>query len=621
MCLIPSISRAQWSDTLKEVIIESPQWSDQNTSLLVYDFKENFSINPSVPNSYNALQTQFGLNSLNYGSSGIIAPRIRGTNPEHTALVWNGININHAGLGQSNGFNIPLVQGQNLQLAYGGGSVPFGSSAIAASILLNDDLSFKEKNELCLSASYGSFNTISSQAGFKKSDSRNSLRVNIYRVQSDNNFEYVNTSDFRRPTVRQNNSAFLQNGIQANFAQRLNNKHQIRFHSWIHDGYTEVQPTMSNRNSEDSQRDHFHRYKFSHLYDSRTGLLQTDLFYTSDDIEFNGAYSGIQRYGLRSSLNKKLTNFLNSGIGINYEYFLPDYANFPEKTDESRLSFYSFNTVTFGKLTAKINLRYTLIEGYKVPFTPNASVDYVLVNRDEKLLRLKASYSENFRLPTLNERYWVPGGNPDILPESSTQYEFGMETGKGLLKMELSYFHMDISNAVQWILKDSVWSGPGIIKLLYTDIYSPENINKVQTEGINSRLSLEKIQVGSFTLNSCIAYNYTKARDEERSGQRLYTPYHSLAVFAGLALKKYSFKSSYQFVSERNVSVGVLDPYDLLNLSISRDFKFKKHHINLAFQINNALDQTYQTFINRAMPGRNYLISIRYKLNLNENFN
>ncbi len=616
LCCFVLDLKAQWTDTLNTVVIEAQRWSDQNTSLLVYEFNKENSINAAVPNSFNALQSSFGVNNLNYGVSGIIAPRIRGTNPEHTALVWNGININHAGLGQSNGFNIPLVQGQNLQLAFGGGSVPFGSSAIAASILLNDDISFRERNELNASLSYGSFNTISSQTGYQKSNSKASVGLNMYRVQSENNFEYINTSDFRKPTLRQNNAAYHQNGIQANLARRLGKKHQIRLHSWIQDGRTEIQPAMSNRVAEDFQKDHFHRYKLSHLYSSKAGLLQTDLFYTSDDIQFNNAYSGIQRYGIRSNFNKKITTFLNSGIGINYEYFFPDYRNYPDKTTESRLSFYSFNSFEFGKLEGKINIRFTAIKGYDVPITPNVSLAYALIESQANYLNLKASFSENFRLPTLNERFWTPGGNPDILPESSTQYELGIESGNSIIKFQLSYFNMDIVNAVQWILKDSLWSESD--KQFYTNIYSPENISSVQTEGINSRIELNEIEIGEFKLNSALSYNYTEARDRERAGQRLYTPYHTLSFFGAIDWRKYSFKSTYNYVSERKASTTSLDPYTLLGFSISRAVHIKRHQFDIAFQINNALDQTYQTFINRAMPGRNYYLTINYRLNFNE---
>ena len=38
----------------------------------------------------------------------------------------------------------------------------------------------------------------------------------------------------------------------------------------------------------------------------------------------------------------------------------------------------------------------------------------------------RVNFSRNFRAPTLNERYWQPGGNPDLEPEESYNIEAGI---------------------------------------------------------------------------------------------------------------------------------------------------------------------------------------------------
>lgn len=608
-------AEAQSLDTLEEVIIEAKSWTDNNTSIYSLKLEPDNARHTSSNNLYNSLNEKYGANFTQYGLSGLIAPRIRGTNPEHLAVMWNGINVNHAGLGQSNGFNIPMQSTDNVQLLYGGGSVPFGSGAIGGAILMNDRIQFRKEENLEIGSSYGSFERISAHTKYRYSDKRKFISVGYYRNQAQNNFEYINTADFRKPLVKQNNSAFQQNGITTTMAHKLGKKDQIRFYGWLHDGITEVQPTMNNRTSKDKQLDQMHRYKLSYLRDADFALIQVDAFYTSDDIEFNGEYSGIRRYGTRARISKQIFNFLQSGIGINSELFLPDYQNFPAKSSEIRTSFFAFERLEFKNLKAQLNLRYTYVNGYEVPLTPNVAISYNVLNKSPFKFSIKSSYSENFRLPTLNERYWIPNANPDILPEESQQLEYGFEASFKKVKIDVVAYQMNIKNAVQWIVVDSLWSD--IRQTLYTDIFVPHNVYRIKSQGINSNLQIKKLKLAFFNLSGGLAYNYTSAVDTESDLQRLYTPEHSFNANSALEYHNFRLSASYQFVSERRTSSNYLEAFDLLNFSLSKRIMIKDHHIDLAFNVQNVLDETYQTYINRAMPGRNYLITLNYNLKLN----
>ncbi len=605
--------KAQLTDTLDEVIIKAKSWSENNTTIYSLGLENDDPLVSNSKNIYEAFNSRYGSNFIQYGVSGLVAPRLRGTNPEHTAVVWNGININHAGLGQSNGFNIPIQSTENIQLMYGGGSAPFGSGAIGGAILMDDPIRFTNSESISLSSSYGSFERISLTGKYSISNNRSFASIKYYRNQSQNNFEYINTADFRKPLVEQNNAAFLQNGISASFAQKLGKKDQVRFHGWLHEGITEVQPTMSNRNSEDLQKDQMHRYKLSYLRDAQFAFIELDAFYTSDDINYNGEYTGIDRFGTRAKVTKRYLNVFESGLGVNSELYIPEYSNFPENTNETRTSFFLFQNLEYKRLSAQLNLRYTHIEGYKVPVTPNLSAGYNLIQNGEKLLKVKASYSENFRLPTLNERYWEPNANPDILPEESKQWEYGFEAKYKNLRLDVVAYQMDIRNAVQWIVVDSLWSEHN--QAWYTGIFSPENVNRIKSQGINSNLALSQLKIAFFNVSGGLSYNYTYARESESSLQRLYTPEQTFNLHTQIEYHNFRLGGSYQFVSERRTSSSYLDAYKLLNLSIAKKLNFIKHQLDIAFQMNNALDETYQTYINRAMPGRNYLITINYAFN------
>ena len=69
-----------------------------------------------------------------------------------------------------------------------------------------------------------------------------------------------------------------------------------------------------------------------------------------------------------------------------------------------------------------------------------------------KPLKLKVNAAKVYRLPTLNDLYWSPGGNPNLKPEEGFTYEGSFELKipyhHFLLETEMTYFNKNITN---WI--------------------------------------------------------------------------------------------------------------------------------------------------------------------------
>ena len=93
-----------------------------------------------------------------YGNGGTSSARFRGTSAANTAVLWNGININAIGNGQTGLNSLSLNTADEIVVKSGGGSVKYGSGAIGGSVHANDNLQFKEHQNYQLFTSYGSFN-------------------------------------------------------------------------------------------------------------------------------------------------------------------------------------------------------------------------------------------------------------------------------------------------------------------------------------------------------------------------------------------------------------------------------------------------------------------------------
>lgn len=599
------------SDTLREVLVQGKKWTDHHTSLISYSLNENQKASNSA---FESFRNHYGANFTAQGVSGIISPRLRGTNPEHTALVWNGINVNHAGLGQSNGFLIPNNQFANYQLLPGGNSVNFGSGAIGGALIIDDELQFNNSNQLTIEGGLGSFGRYSLNSQYRYSNERTSIKVSAYHLEQENDFEYRNYADFRRQMEKQQNASFYQDGVNLSIASKLGSNAIVGYNSWIHDAYTEVQPTISAGNQRNLQLDHTQKHRLFYQQIFGSYFTESELYFTSDDIRYNSSYSGINRYGVKWRLSRRFNKFYRIELGMQNDYFQPNLRNYAEDSEENRFRVFAMQEFSHGNFDARLNLSQAIIDSYEVPVTGNFNLSYKLIDQENLRLSLSGTASKDFRVPTLNERYWTPGGNPDIKAEKSRQFELGINSRFKNLRISSSIYNLQVKDAVQWLAFDSVWSQQES-QWYYGNIFSPVNVNSLRSRGFNLRIGLEHLHVNEFIINSNLSYDRTIARDERSSEQRFYIPENTAAYNLDIQFRRTSFSANYLFVSEQRTLSNILSAYDLLNLGVSQKFKFGSHDFLVSVYLNNALNETYQTFIHRAMPGRNYLIKLNYNVN------
>ena len=68
---------------------------------------------------------------------------------------------------------------------------------------------------------------------------------------------------------------------------------------------------------------------------------------------------------------------------------------------------------------------------------------------------IKASYSRNSKIPSLNDMFWSPGGNPDLKNETGYLSEVTIEMagilkGSFSIKNDLTFFRNNLNNVIQW---------------------------------------------------------------------------------------------------------------------------------------------------------------------------
>ncbi len=143
---------------------------------------------------------------------------------------------------------------------------------------------------------------------------------------------------------------------------------------------------------------------------------------------------------------------------------------------------------------------------YGDKFSPRASARY-LVSGTGTIIRVSAG--EAYRAPTLNDLFWpfdgFEVGNENLKPETSTEYEGGIEQpfGQGNA-VKVTAFERKVKDMIVWIPDANF-------------IYSPQNIGRVRITGYEAEAKLAFYP----WLTWSISYTYMDPVDET-TGQRIY---------------------------------------------------------------------------------------------------
>jgi iron complex outermembrane receptor protein len=250
------------------------------------------------------------------------------------------------------------------------------------------------------------------------------------------------------------------------------------------------------------------------------------------------------------------------------------------------------------------------------PIIPALFFDGVLSERGNVMMKI--SISRNFRFPTLNDLYFLPGGNPNLKKESGWTYDAGLSFAVG--KEGIYSF----SGSVNWFesfVKD--W----IIWLPTTKgFFSPDNIKDVHAYGVELKADLnvalaKKCRLGlngTFSWTPSINEGEPRTPADQSVGKQLpYVPEFSSAITGRLIWSSWSFLYKWCYYSERytmssnDISLtGKLPSYFMSNITLEKGLSFKWADISLKGSINNLFNEEYLSVLSRPMPGMNFEIFI-----------
>ncbi len=245
------------------------------------------------------------------------------------------------------------------------------------------------------------------------------------------------------------------------------------------------------------------------------------------------------------------------------------------------------------------------------PPVPALYVDALLSKRGE--LTLKGSVTRNYRYPTLNDLYFMPGGNPDLRPEKGISYDAGLST-------HVRRQRLDFSAAATWF--DSYIDDWILWRATPKGFWTPLNIKQVHSYGIELRASLSVTWSQDWSLKASGLYTVTHAvnhgdpvsvNDASIGKQLPYIPVYSASATVRLDWRKWSIVYKWNHYSERHTTSSndlrisdSVQPYYMSDLSLERRIATRPLDLSLRFDIRNLLDEEYETVLSHPMPRMNF---------------
>ena len=627
----------------------------QQTKLDSVALKENVSLSMADVLTFNS-----SIFVKNYGRATLSTVAFRGTSPSHTQVSWNGMKINNPMLGMTDFSMIPSYFIDDASLLHGTSSVSETGGGLGGAVKLMTRPAENRGFGLQYIQGIGSFKTFDEFLRLTYGDDHWQTSTRAVYSSSPNDYKYRNHDKKENiydedmniigqyyPVERNRSGSFKDLHILQEVYYNTLKGDRFGLNAWYINSNRELAMlTVDHGDDTDfdnRQRENTFRgvLSWDHLRSNwkvaaRAGYIYTWMAYDYKRDLGNGTMAHMTRS--RSKINT-IYGQLDGEYYIGKKWLftanLSLHQHFVESRDKNIVLQQGGNGIVgyrkarpelSGSVSAKwrpidrfgvsVVLREEMFGKEWTPIIPALFIDGVLSKRGN--IVAKASVSRNFRFPTLNDLYFLPGGNPDLKKESGWTYDAGVSFAVG---QDGLYSLSGSANWFESFVKD--W----IIWLPTTKgFFSPDNIKDVHAYGVELKGNMvvnfaKEWQLGldgTFSWTPSINRGEKRTPADQSVGKQLpYVPEYSAAVTGRLSWRRWSFLYKWNYYSERftmssnDISLsGKLPKYFMSNISLEKILEFNWAELSLKGTINNLFNEEYVSVLSRPMPGINFEIFI-----------
>jgi vitamin B12 transporter len=552
------------------------------------------------------------LNIRNNGSGILSLMSLRGLYGSQLNLMWEGISIQSPMNGQ---LDLSLIPGFFIDYAKiftTNSGASNANSALSGSLEIGSEIPVFKQNKVEFFLSRGSFN-----AGFYGTNiqlSRKNLisRTKIFHNHATNDYPIRKVSLSDR--AYQKNNAVQSQGVLQEFFLRTKKNNLLEAKLWIQSAQRQIPESIWSLNPSSLQEDKSIRALLA--YKSGKKILKSNkIAYLMEDILFRDnfrAYPNIvQTLSHISSLSYSLKKHSVIEIGVNQSLAVASSNGYVDKKNQILNALYLSADSKVKKLYSNFSVRQQWLQEARLPFLFSMNIAYSITDK----FLVNASLGSYYRVPTLNDLYWLPGGNVNLRGENSFKKELGFlwnKLNKQKTSLKVSVFTNKVQDLIVWLPSSLGYFEANNVRGL--DIKGVEylltsQIYKKQNSSIFAQIS------GSYILSS---YSDVEAGQENMLGnQAIFIPKTVWSAQLKFQYKKLFSECIFNYSSLRYYSTDnayFLPSYYLLNFRVFSEFKLAKNQFLIGLNSQNITQTYYELMPDRPMPGLQFSVFLKHTL-------
>ena len=603
----------------------------------------------------------------NYGRATLSTVAFRGTSPSHTQVTWNGMRINNPMLGMTDFSTIPSYFIDDASLLHGTSSVNETGGGLGGLVKLSTAPANHKGFGLQYVQGIGSFSTFDEFLRLTYGDKHWQSSTRVVYSSSPNDYKYRNRDKKENiydedkniigsyyPTERNRSGAYKDMHVLQEIYYNTGEGDRFGLNAWYINSNRELamlstdygnDMDFENRQREQTFRSvlSWDRVREKWKVGVKGGYIHTWMAYDYKRNKGNGEMASMTRS--RSKINTFYGSadgdyapsekwLFTAGVSVHQHLVESADKNIISQEGSKAVVGYDKGRVEFsGSVSAKwrptdrfaasLVLREDMFGTEWAPVIPAFFVDGVLSKKGN--IVAKASVSRNYRFPTLNDLYFLPGGNPDLKSEHGFTYDVGVSFSVGkenvyALSGGVNWFDSHIDDWIIWLPTTK-------------GFFSPRNLKKVHAYGAETNAHLDvmlgKDKNGTFSWTPSINESEPMSPADQSVGKQLpYVPEFSATATGRLSWRTWSLLYKWCYYSQRYTMssndytlTGYLPPYFMNNVTLEKQLSFRWTDLSLKGSINNLFDEEYLSVLSRPMPGINFeiFIGITPKFGKNKN--
>ena len=553
-----------------------------------------------------------GVHVRHYGPGALASVSVRGGSAAQTLALWNGLPITNPSLGQIDWNLLAPATRQRFTLTRGGNASAWGSGAVAGTVHLQDLAPATAGLRAEAGVTTGAFGERGAAVAVVQGGARLSSSLQLDARGLANDFAYAPAPGL--PERTQTNAAVAQTNLRTAVYFRPRPTDELALHYWRAEAEREIPPTAAQTRSAAVQTDAADRVSLRYRRRRKRYVLSATAGAFAESLDYRDSLAGVDsRSDFTVALGEATVTLplkpggtlLLGGTARHTRATVDDaYVGSPTETAASAMATYALRR---GPLSLQADARYGRTTVQSLGFTPALGAEYRLA---EGLL-IRARVSRDFRAPTFNDRFYRPGGNPDLRPERGWGAEAGLDFRQNGWTATVTAYRRRLTD---WIL----WA-----RLPEQRFWAAYNLAAVTSEGLEPRLG--------YTLGTADApvrlhveggYDLTRSVNEVAvelprigAGEQLrYVPRHSGFAHAALSVADVDLAYTHRW---RGATQGVNAPVaasDTGDLTVSTRRTWRGQDVSAFLEIRNVLDADYRLIEYRPLPGRHLRAGLRVSL-------